>query len=109
MILRCYVNPISYERTEEVSEELAEILFSKHGKERIPRSILSKCAFASNLPPYSLSFCRHPDHAGSRVFIPTVKISKLEAGKVTPDSNDWALMFTVSFEVEDPTITRDLF
>lgn len=109
MILRCYVNPITRDRALEVGEELAELLFKKQGSEWLPRTIMAGCKFASNLPPYSLSFCRHPDYAGDRVFVRAVKISKIEAGKVTPESNDWALMFNVSFEVDDPSITKDLF
>jgi hypothetical protein len=108
-VLRCYVNPISFELASEVSTEVAAALFSKVGKEMMPRSITNKMAFTVNPDPHSLSFCRDPQYAGTRVFVESVKISKLEAGKVTPESNDWAFMFTVSFEPKDRSVTKDLF
>jgi hypothetical protein len=106
--LRCYVNPISYELAQEVDPEIASTLFHKLGPDMAPRSHLSHCRFVSNIGPQSLEYCRDPKHANSRVFIPAVSISKLEAGKVTPESNDFALMFTVSFEKSDPKVLNDL-
>jgi len=106
--LRCYVNPISYELAQEVDPEIASTLFHKLGPDMAPRSHLSHCRFVSNIGPQSLEYCRDPEHANSRVFIPAVSISKLEAGKVTPESNDFALMFTVSFEKNDPKVLNDL-
>lgn len=108
--LRLYVNPISRDRALEVSQELADALFHKLGTEWLPRAIVDRIHFNNGSPkPYSLSFCRHPDYPGDRVFIKAVFISKLEAGKVTPESPDFALMFTVSFEPDDPSVMKDFF
>lgn len=106
--LRCYVNPISYALAQEVDPAIASTLFHKLGPEMAPRSNLSHCRFVSNIGPQSLTYCRDPEHSNSRVFIPVVSITKLEAGKVTPESNDFALMFTVSFEKNDPKVLNDL-
>lgn len=106
--LRCYVNPISYELAEEVDPAIAATLFHKIGGEWVPRPVLNHCRLTSNIGPQSLQYCRDPAFGNSRVFIPAVTISKLEAGKVTPDSNDFALMFTVSFEKNDPKVMNDL-
>jgi len=105
--LRCYVNPIDYELTSEVDIELARTLFHLVGQEWMPRPLLQSCKFNTNLPPYALNFCRDPEHGNHHVHIPVVKICKLEAGKVTPESNAWALMFTLSFEKNDPKWLND--
>lgn len=106
--LRCYVNPVSYELCQEVDPAIAQALFHKLGEQMAPRSILNHCRFSSQIGPHSFAYCRDPEHGNSRVFIPAVNISKLEAGKVTPESNDFALMFTVSFDKNDPKVLNDL-
>ena len=106
--MRCYVNPVSSELASEVHKEIAATLFHRVGSEFLPRLMLSHCKFGTTFGPQSLTFCRDPEYANSRVMIPTIEISKLEAGKVTPDSNDFALMFTVSFEKNDPKVLNEL-
>lgn len=108
MRLRCYVNPVSFELANEVDPAIASTLFHRIGGEMIPRPILNHCRFVSNVGPHSFEYCRDPRHSPDRVLIQNVDISKLEAGKVTPESNDWALMFTVSFEKNDPKVMNDL-
>jgi len=68
MVLRCYVNPISRERVAEVSEDMADVLFRKIGKDWVPRGVLQKCNFGHTPPPHALSFCRHADYRGARIF-----------------------------------------
>jgi hypothetical protein len=106
--LRCYINPVSRELCAEVDEDIARTLFHLVGQEMMPRSLLHKCSFDVNLPPYALTFCRDPKYGSTKVHIPVVKISKVEAAKVTPESNDFALMFTVAFEKNDPKVLNDL-
>lgn len=106
--LRCYLNPVSYELCQEVDPAIAQTLFHKLGNQMAPRSILNHCRFATQVGPHSLRYSRDPEHANSRVFIPSVSITKLEAGKVTPESPDFALMFTVSFDKNDPKVLNDL-
>ncbi len=106
--LRCYVNPVSYELAEEVDPAIASTLFHRIAGEMIPRPVLNHCRFASNIAPHSLTFCRDPEFGNSRAFIPAVSISKLEAGKVIPESNDFALMFTVTFDIHDKSVLGDI-
>lgn len=104
--LRCYVNPYSHELAQDVDPEIASTLFHKLGRDMAPRSIVNRMKFAKNVKPQAMDFCRDVDY-GSRVRIPAVSISNLEAGKVTPESNDWALMFTVTFEKHDPKVLNE--
>lgn len=107
--LRCYVNPVTPELCQEVDPEIASVLFHKLGTELRPRPTLNHCRFTSNIGPQSFKYCRDPKfEGGDKVFIPVVTITKLEAGKVTPESDAWALMFTVSFEKQDPKVLNDL-
>lgn len=106
--LRCYVNPVSRDLCSEVDEEIARTLFHLVGKEWLPRPLLQSCKFITGAQPYALNFCRDPKFGNHHVHIPAVTISKLEAGKVTPESSDFALMFTVAFEKNDPKILNDL-
>lgn len=107
--MRCYVNPVSRELCDEVDKEITRTLFHLVGKEWMPRPLLQRAQFdLGTLPPYALNFCRDPQHGNHHVHIPTVTISKIEAGKVTPESNDFALMFTIAFEKHDPKIVNDL-
>jgi len=107
--MRLYVNPVTRELCQEVDEEIARTLFHKIGSEQLPRPLLHSCKFdLGTLPPYALNFCRDPKHGNHHVHIPAVTISKVEAGKVTPESNEFALMFTVAFEKHDPKIVNDL-
>lgn len=105
--LRCYVNPCSHELAREVDPEIASVLFHKLGNEMAPRSIAHHMRFTKNIKPQAMNFCRDMEF-GTQVQIPAVSISKLEAGKVTPESNDWALMFTVAFEKHDPKVLNEL-
>ena len=106
--MRCYVNPIDRDMCSEVDEDIARTLFHLIGKDWLPRPLLQSCKFTMNLPPYALNFCKDPNYANSHVHVPAVTISKIEAGKVTPESQDWALMFTISFEKQDPKLMNEL-
>ena len=107
--MRCYLNPVSRDICQEVDEELARTLFHQVGSEWLPRPLLQSCKFdIGTMPPFAMNFCRDPEHGNHHVHIPAVTISKVEAGKVTPESNDFALMFTITFEKRDPKIVNDL-